>query len=81
MWIYFLGTYVPRDKALQNLQAEHEKQMLIHQETICHLEKNNLLMLQEIAHLKDALDLQTHRLLQMENSKAHKEEDAMEKYR
>ncbi|XP_033224127.1 afadin- and alpha-actinin-binding protein-like isoform X2 [Belonocnema kinseyi] len=55
-----IGTYVPRDRALRNLQAEHEKQILIHQDTICHLEKNNLLMLQEIANLKDTLELQSH---------------------
>lgn len=76
-----IGTYVPRDKALQNLQAEHEKQMSIHQETICHLEKNNLLMLQEIAYLKDALELQAHQILQAKSSKVRQEEDAKEKYR
>ena len=68
---YISGTYVPKDKALQNLQVEHEKQILVHQDTICHLEKNNLLMLQEIANLKDALELQSHQIMQLENSKLH----------
>ncbi|XP_051167367.1 afadin- and alpha-actinin-binding protein-like isoform X2 [Leptopilina boulardi] len=76
-----IGTYLPRDKALQNLQAEHEKQVSIHQETISHLEKNNLLMLQEIAYLKDALDLQTHQILQAKSCKVYQEEDVEEKYR
>lgn len=51
------GTYVPRDKASQNMQAEHDRQLNMYKQTICRLEENNQQLLLDINDLRDALSL------------------------
>lgn len=48
---------MPRTKAAQNLQTEHEQKIRLYKQTINRLEENNGLMLQEINDLRDALAL------------------------
>ncbi|KAK2583907.1 hypothetical protein KPH14_001178 [Odynerus spinipes] len=63
------GTYTPRDKAMQKLQTDHEKEVVLYKQTIRRLEENNRLMLQEINDLKDSLSLHSTAIdLQMEAS-------------
>lgn len=63
------GTYVPKGKVIQKVQTEHEKEITLYKQTICRLEENNRLMLQEINDLKDALSLHSTAVeLQMEAS-------------
>ncbi|XP_034947442.1 uncharacterized protein [Chelonus insularis] len=52
-----VGTYVPKNRAAQQLQTEYEDKIRTYKQTINRLEENNGLMLQEINELKDALDL------------------------
>ncbi|KAK0091938.1 hypothetical protein PV326_002490 [Microctonus aethiopoides] len=52
-----VGKFVPKSKAAQNLQTEHDKKIYLYKQTINRLEENNSLMLQEINDLKDALEL------------------------
>lgn len=54
---YFQGTFVPRDKTLRKMQANHEKELTSYKQTICHLEEKSEQMLEEINNLKEALDL------------------------
>ncbi|XP_012288418.1 afadin- and alpha-actinin-binding protein isoform X2 [Orussus abietinus] len=54
-----VGTYVPKDKAWKNLHEEHKKELALYRQTICHLEENNRLMLQEINELREALSVQS----------------------
>lgn len=51
------GTFVPRNKVLQKMQENHEKELTSYKQTICHLEENSRQMLEEINNLKEALDL------------------------
>ncbi|XP_015178369.1 PREDICTED: afadin- and alpha-actinin-binding protein-like [Polistes dominula] len=63
------GTHVPKGKVTQKVQIDHEKEIMVYKQTICRLEENNRLMLQEINDLKDALSLHTTGVeLQMEAS-------------
>ncbi|KAI4504259.1 hypothetical protein M0802_000730 [Mischocyttarus mexicanus] len=63
------GTYVPKNKVIQKVQTEHEKEITLYKQTVCRLEENNRLMLQEINDLKDALSLHSTAIeLQMEAS-------------
>lgn len=63
------GTYVPRDKALQKLQTDHEKEIVLYKKTICRLEENNRVLLHEMNNLKDSLALHSTAIdLQMEAS-------------
>lgn len=52
-----IGTYVPRDKASQQMQADQEKKIAAYQSTIRRLEENNARMLQQINELKETLEL------------------------
>lgn len=64
-----VGTFVPRDKALQKMQADHEEKLALYKRTICRLEENNRQMLEEINNLKEALALHINAIdLQMEAS-------------
>ncbi|XP_024936819.1 uncharacterized protein LOC107263732 [Cephus cinctus] len=70
-----VGTYVPKDKAWQDMQAEHEKQVLLYQQTIRNLEENNQLMLQEANDLRDELSLYAEGIqLHVESSNIWKDE-------
>lgn len=64
-----VGTFVPRDKASQNIQAEHERQLNMYKQTICRLEENNRQLLLENNDLRDALTLHSEAIdLQAEAS-------------
>ncbi|XP_070163901.1 afadin- and alpha-actinin-binding protein-like isoform X2 [Polyergus mexicanus] len=52
-----VGTFVPKDKVLQMMQLNHEKELTSYKQTICRLEENNRQMLEEINNLKQALEL------------------------
>lgn len=52
-----IGTFVPKDKILQIMQTNHEKEITSYKQTICRLEENNRQMLEEINNLKQALEL------------------------
>ncbi|XP_035718317.1 afadin- and alpha-actinin-binding protein-like isoform X1 [Vespa mandarinia] len=71
------GTYVPKDKVIQKVQTDHEKEVMLYKQTICRLEENNRLMLQEINDLKDSLSLHSTAIdLQMEASGVWTDTDA-----
>lgn len=53
----YAGTFVPKDKILQIMQTNHEKEITSYKQTICRLEENNRQMLEEINNLKQALEL------------------------
>lgn len=52
-----VGTFVSKDKVLQTMQTNHEKELTSYKQTICRLEENNRQMLEEINNLKQTLDL------------------------
>ncbi|XP_047350775.1 afadin- and alpha-actinin-binding protein-like isoform X2 [Vespa velutina] len=71
------GTYVPKEKVIQKAQTDHEKEVMLYKQTICRLEENNRLMLQEINDLKDSLSLHSTAIdLQMEASGVWTDTDA-----
>ncbi|CAL1687691.1 unnamed protein product [Lasius platythorax] len=51
------GTFVSKDKVLQTMQTNHEKELTSYKQTICRLEENNRQMLEEINDLKQTLEL------------------------
>lgn len=55
--MFHIGTYVPKDKVSQKLQADHEKKIRLYEQTIQRLEENNGLMLEEINELRETLAL------------------------
>ncbi|XP_015512177.2 afadin- and alpha-actinin-binding protein A [Neodiprion lecontei] len=64
-----VGMYVPRDKASQNIQEEHERQLNMYKQTICRLQESNSQLLLDINDLKDALSLHSEAIdLQAEAS-------------
>ncbi|EFN79253.1 afadin- and alpha-actinin-binding protein [Harpegnathos saltator] len=52
-----IGTFIPRDKALQKIQTDQEKELASYKRTVSRLEENNRQMLEEINDLKEALAL------------------------
>lgn len=56
-FFFATGMYVPRDKASQNVQAEHERQLNIYKQTICRLEENNRQLMLENNDLRETLSL------------------------
>nr|XP_050852515.1 afadin- and alpha-actinin-binding protein-like isoform X1 [Vespula vulgaris] len=71
------GTYIPKDKVIQKVQTDHDKEVMLYKQTICRLEENNRLMLQEINDLKDSLSLHSTAIdLQMEASGVWTDTDA-----
>ncbi|XP_012265653.2 afadin- and alpha-actinin-binding protein-like [Athalia rosae] len=64
-----VGTYVPRDKAFQNIQIEHERQLSMYKQTIHRLEENNRKLLLDNNDLRDELSLHSNAIdLQAEAS-------------
>ncbi|EFN70685.1 hypothetical protein EAG_03874 [Camponotus floridanus] len=64
-----LGTFVSKDKVLQMMQTDHEKELTSYKQTICRLEENNRQMLEEINNLKQILELHKNAIdLQVEAS-------------
>ncbi|XP_029168554.1 uncharacterized protein PFB0765w-like [Nylanderia fulva] len=53
----YMGTYTSKDKVLQTMQTNHEKELTSYKQTICRLEENNRQMLEEINNLKQTLEL------------------------
>lgn len=53
----YAGTFVSKDKVLQTMQTNHEKELTSYKQTICRLEENNRQMLEEINDLKQTLEL------------------------
>lgn len=52
-----VGTFVSKNKVLQTMQTNHEKELISYKQTICRLEENNRQMLEEINNLKQTLEL------------------------
>ncbi|XP_072752404.1 afadin- and alpha-actinin-binding protein-like [Anoplolepis gracilipes] len=52
-----IGTFVSKDKGLQSMQMNYEKELISYKQTICRLEENNRQMLEEINNLKQAVEL------------------------
>ncbi|XP_066587963.1 afadin- and alpha-actinin-binding protein-like [Prorops nasuta] len=52
-----IGTYVPKDQVVQNLQTEYKKEKSAYKKIIQRLEDNNRQMLEEINELKESLAL------------------------
>lgn len=57
IFFVYTGTFVPKDKVLQMMQINHEKELTSYKQTICRLEENNRQMLEEINNLKQTLEL------------------------